>query len=129
MISHKIYKFCPECQSVMIRRMRRGFIQKHVFQQKPKYRCGNCQAVFFTPLLEKDIKKINEEKNEPRYEKKPTITIEEIYAISQNQEAARPNDDSIEIETETETKKEFQTAFEKGFQQGFEKGFQSGIKN
>lgn len=56
MILHKLCKFCPECQSVFIRRVHRGFIQKYIFRQKPKYKCGNCQAVFFTPLLEKDFK-------------------------------------------------------------------------
>jgi transposase-like protein len=57
MILHKLRKFCPKCHSVAIKRVRRGFIKKHIFRQNPRYKCGGCQTVFFTPLLEKDLKK------------------------------------------------------------------------
>jgi DNA-directed RNA polymerase subunit M/transcription elongation factor TFIIS len=56
MITHRLCKFCPECHSALIRREHRGFIQKYIFKQKPKYKCGNCQAFFFIPLLEKDFR-------------------------------------------------------------------------
>ncbi len=56
MIVHKLRKFCPKCHSVLIRRIRRGLIRKHILRQKPRYKCGTCQTTFLTPLLEKDIK-------------------------------------------------------------------------
>lgn len=140
MILHKRYKFCPECQSVMIRRIHRGWFQKHILRQKPKYGCGNCKASFFTPLFEKDLIKRDEEKSNIHYETKPTISVAEVDAIDivmaekkekENEKLDKTskakNDEqheyeAIEVYDSYDLEKEFQATFQKGFDAGFAQG-------
>jgi DNA-directed RNA polymerase subunit M/transcription elongation factor TFIIS len=119
MILHKPYKFCPECESVMIRREHRGWIQKHILRQTRKYRCGNCQAVFFIPLFEKDLKKLKKENDTICYEEKPIISIEDIREISFITES--------EDEASTLSLNDLEDEFKRGYQKGYQKGYQRGL--
>lgn len=110
MILHKNHKFCPECQSVMIRRVHRSWIQKYIFLQKPTYKCGNCQAIFSQPLLEEDLKKMDIGKVN---KDKPTISLEEIHVMDLKKKK--------EIEKYEKT---IQAAYKKGFEEGLNKSIQ-----
>lgn len=138
MILHKRYKFCPECQSVMIRRIHRGWFQKHILRQKPKYGCGNCKAVFFNPLFEKDLKNLDKEEVEVSHETKPIISVEEVHAIdivmAEKKENEKKSDKNSELHKsdvidEYDVDEHFQAAFDKGFEEGFEQGFKKGMQH
>lgn len=114
-ILHKNYKFCPECQSVMIRKIHRNWIQKYILLQKPRYKCGNCLAIFAKPLDEESLGKIGIEKNtETTYKDRPTISPDEIHAINLEIKKKQDRDEAYE--------KAFQAAYEKGFKDGLNKG-------
>ncbi len=39
-------KYCPDCNSFHIYRMKRTFIQKHILHLTPKYHCNKCSSNF-----------------------------------------------------------------------------------
>lgn len=47
-------RYCPSCGSFDIRRVKRTFLQKKVFQVSPKYRCVQCHEITHRKYLEQN---------------------------------------------------------------------------
>lgn len=50
----KSKRYCPNCGSFDIRRMKRTFLQKKVFRVSPKYHCVQCHEITHQKYLEQN---------------------------------------------------------------------------
>lgn len=50
----KSKRYCPDCGSFKIHRVKRSLLQKYVFKHSPKYKCAHCFTVTSRRCLEKN---------------------------------------------------------------------------